>query len=445
MNLKNIDNYNQTEGRNPINLHIPRKTLRFQVFTLSNYLIKFSLFSFVFFAPVSISGEQISLGLGFLGWLFSTLTAPPNQKKKVFISRIGWAFIPFLIAGFLSVIRAEDKFAALYSFRSLWTFFAFLWAANWITSFPQLKHYLILMASVASIDSLIGVFQYFGGLQLGGHQLIPLQPSATGIHGISSMTYSGLTLVIFLFSAPTLIPKSIRLKDFFYVPLFVLPLLGVVFACQRGVWLGLIGGSIFLGAIKGKKTFFTVLLALVIGSAIIYKTQPYIRYRISIISQIDTKHPDNSLNERLLLWKTALAIAQEHPLTGTGINQFRKYAAEKILPLVDSSGLKVTLGHAHSNPLQILATMGVVGFLAFLWLWIEIFREGFRLLRRASPLQSLYITGVLSALCAFHIEGLSEYTFGDAEIITLVWFLVGGMIAVNRFGQTSSPTDQQTR
>jgi len=226
---------------------------------------------------------------------------------------------------------------------------------------------------------------------------------------------------------------------------WILPLglitLALLFSLQRGAWLGFIGGILLMGALRGKKVFLLAALFLGIGIALAYITQPHVRERAVTSFKIDTKLPVNSLSERFLLWRTALRIAKEHPVTGTGLDQFRKYAGEIISSQIPDGNFRVTLCHAHSNPLQILATTGLIGFLAFLWLWVAVFREGLRLLHRVPPLPSLYIIGVLSAVCAFHVEGLFEYTFGDSEIITLTWFLVGGMTALGRLEDGKGASD----
>lgn len=421
---------------------------------ISERLIHFSLLSFAFFTPFSISGAQISLGLGFLGWVVYAFFSPAEEKEKIVISPVGRAYFFFLGAGLLSIMFADDKLSSLDAFRSLWVFFAFFLGANWIRSLKQFFLLIAILASVASVNALIGIIQYLGGLTLGGQLLISHHPHAVGTYGVSSMTFAGLSLVILISAIPPLFPSKIRMKNILLALPLLLLLFGIIFSCQRGAWIGLIGGLLLLGMLRGIKTFFMVVVALGIGLTAVYKTQPYIRHRVSMVFKLDTAKPINSPSERLLIWRTALKIAQEHPITGTGLDQFRKYAGEIISTQIPPGDFRVTLCHAHSNPLQILATTGVIGFLAFLWLWVTVFREGFRLLRRASREQSLFIIGVLSAVFAFHGEGLVEYTFGDSEIITLVWFLVGGMVATAKMKECSSemhspdpavPTEQLNR
>lgn len=419
------------------------KPLGQKISRIAEYAIKFSLFSFSFFSPVSISAAQISLGIGILGWVVYLSCTPKEQKDPFFVSPIGRAYFLFLFAGLLSVIFAEEKLAALSSLRSLWVFVAFFLAANWIKHWNDLKICLAIIIIVSSLGSLFGIIQHLSGIKILGHQLIAYKSRATGLFG-GSMTFAGLMLVVSLLAIPVFFPRNLQMKNLAWIFPLGLITVALLFSLQRGAWLGFIGGILLMGALRGKKVFLLVILLLSIGITTVYLTQPHVRNRAATSFKIDTKLPINSLSERLLLWRTALTIAREHPIAGTGLDQFRKYAGEIISSQIPDGNFRVTLCHAHSNPLQILATTGIIGFLAFLWLWVMVFREGLRMLHWVSPSHSLYIIGVLSAVCAFHVEGLFEYTFGDSEIITLTWFLVGGMMALGRLedGKGASGTTQ---
>ncbi len=75
-----------------------------------------------------------------------------------------------------------------------------------------------------------------------------------------------------------------------------------------------------------------------------------------------------SLGGRAPLWSNALEIAQAHPLFGVGVDSFRLgwYPVRDIAQLAGGAGLVIT--DPHSVPLLILATMGVAGLLAAMYL-----------------------------------------------------------------------------
>lgn len=79
-----------------------------------------------------------------------------------------------------------------------------------------------------------------------------------------------------------------------------------------------------------------------------------------------------SLSVRLEYWEAALAMWQEAPLRGLGINQFREYY----------SGFKAIQAeealHAHNAPLQLLAETGLVGLGLFAGTLAVVVRRGLR-------------------------------------------------------------------
>ena len=433
MNYKNLDDHKQTEGKNRSDLSILR-TLRTHVIRLSNYLVILSIFSSFFFAPVSVSAVQISLGLGFLGWMTNYFCTPKLQNPKIILTPITTAYLIFLLAAVFSILFSQDKIATLDSFRSFWKFFAFLLAANWIRNVKNFETCLKIIFATTALACLVGLIQHFGGLEILHHFLIKPKTRATGFFG-GSMTFSGLITIVSLISIAFIFSKKLSWKYLPWYLFIILIVLGLDFSFQRSAWLGFLGGILSWGIMRGKKTIFPIIAILLVFLFIIYKFQPTTWSRMSSIFKSSTETVDSiGTGERFLLWKTALQIARQHPLTGVGTGQFETTAREIIInQLKVPGGQQVTICHAHSNPFQILATMGLLGFLAYVCLWLVIFLELFKIFRRAPSLQVHLCAGVISVLIGFHIEGLFEYNFGDAEIVTLIWFLLGGMISLSKW------------
>ena len=441
MNYKSLDDHKQTEEKNRSDCPAPR-VLSSPALIISNYIIKLSLLSFVFFAPISISGEQISLGLGFLGWVGYFFSTPKDNRAQILITPIGKAFFIFALAALISVIFSEEKLAALNSFRSLWVIFAFFLGVNWIKSQKYLNLCIILLIITASVPSIIGIFQHLGGLKIWGYQFIDYKWGATGFHhGSGSMTFAGVIMLVLLVGIPFLLVKKLEFQKIWLVIPLIFLIIAFLLSWERGAWLGFLGGIVFWGAFQGKRALFLLIFIFSVGAGITNKLNPDIWVRAASIFNIEIT-PSNSAGQRILIWNLSLQVFKDHPLTGSGFNQFEKYADAIIQPKTKVSSIQITTCHAHSNLLQILATTGILGLIAFLYLWIIVFLELFRNLRVASPNLYPYYLGVLCALVGFHIEGFFEYTFGDAEIITLIWFLLGGAIALGKSEETKSISSQ---
>lgn len=126
---------------------------------------------------------------------------------------------------------------------------------------------------------------------------------------------------------------------------------------------------------------------------------------------------DENTLARLLYWKVALEMARERPLTGVGASHyginFAEARARYAAAHADSKLASMLEWHlavvAHNEYLQILAELGITGFLLFLLFAAALMRMAWLALRRSmSPL----VPGAISALAIFAINsGASSVSF----------------------------------
>jgi O-antigen ligase len=89
--------------------------------------------------------------------------------------------------------------------------------------------------------------------------------------------------------------------------------------------------------------------------------------------------------------------------------------------------IKKRTSHVHSTPLQILVERGALGLAAWLWIWAAFIAKGIGLLRRLpadSARERALVMGSLAAVAGFLVAGLSEYNFGDSEVVLVAWALM---------------------
>lgn len=133
--------------------------------------------------------------------------------------------------------------------------------------------------------------------------------------------------------------------------------------------------------------------------------------------------PNNQNNQvRFALWSAAIKIVRDFPLFGVGDIDLADYYIE-----YKNYYDKEIQGHMHNNFFHILATLGLFGFAAFLFLLIKIYHVNIKIHKavKGIPFKYSYSLGVLGAFTAFIFAGLTEWNFGDHEIITMIWFLIG--------------------
>ena len=156
----------------------------------------------------------------------------------------------------------------------------------------------------------------------------------------------------------------------------------ICFSFSRGVWVSLIAAIGFLllqrtEGIQHKRI-------LIIGSAIAFFAVLLIMPHVSglIISRAKTiiSFGYGANKERMLRWGTALMMFLHHPIIGCGYGSFAfSYVND---PAVIGTYLSQFGMGAHSEYLQILAEMGLIGFSAWMWIIISFFLYGFRLLKK---------------------------------------------------------------
>ncbi len=125
---------------------------------------------------------------------------------------------------------------------------------------------------------------------------------------------------------------------------------------------------------------------------------------------------------RLSLWKAGIEMFQDHPLFGLGdidLNEvYRRYK---------SPYAKEVHGHLHNNYIHLLAILGLFGFLSAMYILVKIFITNIRIVNyfRGVAFSESLALGTAGTFVAFLTAGLTEWNFGDHEIITMVWFTTG--------------------
>lgn len=153
-----------------------------------------------------------------------------------------------------------------------------------------------------------------------------------------------------------------------------------------------------------------------------------------LLAIFDPYHPSNF--GRLSLWRAGIKIFQHHPIFGVGDIDLAELYKQYKEPYH-----KEIQGHLHNNFIHVLATLGLFGLLAVIYLFYKIIIIDLRIYNQVKDktFVSSYALGAIAAFCGFIISGLTELNFWDHEIATLIWFTFGLNVA---FFKSVKPKDR---
>jgi O-antigen ligase len=162
-----------------------------------------------------------------------------------------------------------------------------------------------------------------------------------------------------------------------------------------------------------------VVCALVLGAFAVWRT----RAEGAILLR------DDSSRLRLAIARAALSRVAARPLAGHGVDAVHRHWREWGFPGDD-------VVHTHSTPLQLAFERGLPALFFWLWLlaafWLTLTRAE-RLLRASADATAHgLLLGAAGAFAGFCASSLVNYNFGDAEVMLLIWWLMGSVVMVRK-------------
>jgi O-antigen ligase len=210
-------------------------------------------------------------------------------------------------------------------------------------------------------------------------------------------------------------------------------LLPLIFTFTRSAWLGLLAGMILMCALQNRK----VLIGVGVLIVVFWFLAP-VSMKDRAASAFDPSHPRNV--ERVYMWKAGAEMIRDNPMTGVGDIDLTKLYSEYKSPQATGSP-----GHMHNNFIMFGVIWGVPGLLIFLILFGKILVTEIRIFISVPQEEWLLkgtALGALGAFAGFHVAGLFEWNFGDAEIVMLFWMTVGLSLTV---GRIATRVSEETR
>ena len=243
--------------------------------------------------------------------------------------------------------------------------------------------------------------------------------------------YGAFTAIFFLVCLSRLLFDNSTYDRVLWTAWFVCFSAGLLMCFSRGVWLSVIVAVGFMllqlgSGVTHKKILFIggacLILLICLNLPGVYNI---IIERIS--SAVDISYASN--RARLLRWGQAFVMFLENPILGKGYGAFAMLYEEDVA-LVGSYTAQYQLG-AHSEYLQVMAELGIVGLGVWVWLNLAFLRYGFRALK---TIDDGFYRSVVIGLMAAEISLMVHFTVnnllnGDAIGVPF-WGIYGLLPAV---------------
>ncbi len=379
------------------------------------------LFMFAFSIPISHVPAQFGIGIAFLGWVGEGVF---NKNWVLRWHPMFWGLIPYLVWNLIASGFSERPVHSLGAvLDNEWPVLIMLmlyWIVDEETFLNRIIHVFLLSSAAAVLYSL---WQVVGGIEL--YRGKPLDPMgwgfyrAVGFYGFY-LTFAAFAMTVFFFASSF----SLEFKKWHTTLLSGLSFLAVLGTFARSMWLSFLAAIPILAFTRGKRAGIIVtgmLLIVIVGGIL---TVPALRYRAESIVE-----PGQN-ETRLNLWKTAMRVAEDHPVLGVGEDNwdlvFDRYRLE---------GFYDTTVHPHNDYLTVLVSSGLPGLFAFVAMWGISMARGFKTafgarnqLVRATALAATF------SLMGLMIGAMFQNYYGTFINCLGWWFVVGLLLTAEKIG-----------
>ena len=213
---------------------------------------------------------------------------------------------------------------------------------------------------------------------------------------------------------------------------------GLVFALAmtltRASWIGFaVSAALMLALSVSRRTLLIAaacVIPLVLGGVILLQQKRNVGF-------IDTA--DQSTSWREMVWREGFELLVSNPrhlLAGVGMDSIKGHWRE--WGLFDNG--RQPIGHMHSNVLQIALERGIPALIVWLLLLGVYAWTLLRLLRGSDLAEGRGVAlGALGGLAGFFVSGLVHYNWGDSEVVTVFYFIMGLSLVVERSVRGQAP------
>lgn len=375
-----------------------------------------------------VSITTVALAGLYVGWLFTNCTER-HPMRVVW----NWSIAAYTGVVCVSLFVASDVQLASYEvFLIVEMFLLYVYLATNIKSRQDLKSIirLVLIGGIvesAYMLSLVAIGHEVAFIRALGFKSVIYSATAPGeairfggTVGSPNSAAAYLAMVITIALMARYLSDSPRIHRLI-APLLVLGTIALILTLSRGGWIEVVvSGAVLTGAVwlKTGVTSGRVLafcLAIGIAVALVYVPNP--------VSARFTDNDNGSALSRVPLMRLAGHMIADNPILGVGANNFSAEMRHYEGPEFRHAWLYTV----HNQFLLVWSETGLIGLLAYLWIFVNIIRRGWRLWKGGDALFAPVGLGIVAVAWGLLSHMLVE-DFSSRPIIQFVWILAA-MIA----------------
>lgn len=380
------------------------------------------------FVLIDFAVKTTASGVG--GWwdeallllLFFFLFLHQAKEKSIrfHFSSIVYPVLLFIVFGLISTSLSSYVTLAqgIEGIRSvLQTFLFFLIFLNAPLSKKKNRGFILLVLLAGAVTALYGLYQYAVGVPNPPHWLdkdleIGLSRAFSFLGSPNAFAAYGVLLLPL--SLAFMLKKTYRwYHRALFAALSLLLAAGIFSSLTRAAWVALLPALILFGVlIKKTRLMLGLLLILLLMASL---SSPIRTRFLNLFS--DQYQQKSEMGGRNYRWNLAWSIFDENPLFGRGPGSYGGAVAYRAQAF---QGLYVD-----NYYLQILSNFGFLGFLAFLWILIEIIRNLILAAKFAQEHDKIMIYGILCGVLAFLIHNVTENLIEVIPLSVVFWVLTG--------------------
>ncbi|TSC90808.1 MAG: hypothetical protein G01um10142_242 [Parcubacteria group bacterium Gr01-1014_2] len=245
-------------------------------------------------------------------------------------------------------------------------------------------------------------------------------------------------IIINVFLALMLYFRSGNSKNekIFYAAAFLIDALAVLLTGVRGSVLGIVVGivlfgflySINLGSQKIKRYTLAFLILVLVSAGVLYslRNTNFVKTNQYLSRYADISPKARTVQTRMWAWQAGFDgwnDSFKYLVLGWGPEMFNAPFSKHFNPNFISLGSETLFDRAHNQFLEVLFTMGLIGFAAYVSIYVYAFKGLNKL--NSNPEDKVFKIGLISALVAYMIHNFFIF---DTSANYVMFFIVLGLI-----------------